>query len=62
MACIKNAKIKWHETTLGLRANEVITITCYTHTHDMRKKHSCFVNYNILMLSHPNGPKNIRQF
>jgi hypothetical protein len=26
-----NANKKWNETTLGLKANEVITITCYTH-------------------------------
>jgi hypothetical protein len=27
----KNANKKWNETTLGLRADEVITTTCYTH-------------------------------
>ncbi len=30
MACIKNANKKRHEATLGPRASEVITITCYT--------------------------------
>jgi hypothetical protein len=27
----KNAKKKWHEATSGLRAIEMIKITCYTH-------------------------------
>jgi hypothetical protein len=49
----KNANEKWYDPTLGPKGNEVITITCYTHTHDMSRKHSCYVNYKRFNVVNP---------
>ncbi len=48
----KNANKKWYEVTSGPRGNEVITIICYKHLHDMSKKQSS-TNYKCFSVINP---------